>query len=1036
MIPTIPTILLLVFGFSPLFLVSAPFEEEYDLEAEYLYKAHAGIFFSTFVVRLRRTADGLEIHKARGPDQYRPILTIPGDFHGTTLTLRPREIETHGFDIGPWEGMEDIPCLERVYARSVHSHIERGNLFFEIEYTYKRKNDWDCLAIYEKDIIPVRVVHSLRRLKDMASSDYIPLVYSRGNIPFNFLFQEGEGGPFLKRWHPERREIVFHLSDSFEDPRYRDFKETSYRVVEQFNDDLERASLDIRLKLQEPSGKRPGNLSHNVLHLEGEEIVSPRRGTEIVYGGAWTSASPWTGEILQADVTMYGREFLREVPRIWEEMAFFSRRPEGSLPPYSRGLERRLFPGLVDIPNVLASDGGLRGWFELDTEAREEAQGVIVRYYYGLVLAHEFLHALGLGHNFGASFDGPNFYTLDEAQDLGLTRVPPYTSLSDYIQDSRLLYDEPVMGHYDLAALRFSYRGEIEIFREDGPPHFEFVPFEGELHDFLVGERLRPRRYKICGARDNFCNRNDVGTNVAEVAMGLLESYERNYHYENFGLGPNTFRDGGDNIWNYTTRRSNFFGNLPGYYGLWVSRVHQYGMPLMVMGCPASGGNISQRDCQQINDHRNAVLMIGEFLLETIMAPDYTCVAQNEEGQVRTVKMAMVASYLRRAGEGEVNDCFDSRVSSFFRYRWGEEIVAQGGRKITNDSRTIGNWIDRFLAIKALFQRVDGPNSPGYGSWAFVDHPEIGRRTMEIFSHLLTGNPAQVNYSFEKRDGTPMPVEIVMERSYRVDSVDGGYYAFPVRRFFGLPEQGAPSYTKHLLRQATRWGVVSDENTRESVRDRLNYFTIRRQDITEGRPEGEGLAHMTIGDMIYSATPAMVLAKEMIESYHDLFFLKTLDLRTIRESVEKRRLPMPNLPEDLDEDLRIIYSLEDHLIDYLLKIHENGILPNANTLMRRHGRALGIRLMMAHALGEEKIRYALGFRRNLIILGEDEGSPYDDVDVDLARLYDMDLDRVEDFLSGKLEQNVRIFLSRLNLFPDYVPREQVLIPDERALLRR
>ena len=73
---------------------------------------------------------------------------------------------------------------------------------------------------------------------------------------------------------------------------------------------------------------------------------------------------------------------------------------------------------------------------------------------------HELGHNLGLRHNFKGSNDKSNYYTLEQAHQLGLNNIPAYSSTMDYAPS--MLDETPTWGLYDIAAFKFGYGRKVE----------------------------------------------------------------------------------------------------------------------------------------------------------------------------------------------------------------------------------------------------------------------------------------------------------------------------------------------------------------------------------------------------------------------------------------------------------------------------------------------------------------------------------------------------------------------------------------------
>ena len=183
------------------------------------------------------------------------------------------------------------------------------------------------------------------------------------------------------------------------------------------------------------------------------------------------------------------------------------------------------------------------------------------------VMLHELGHNFGLGHNFKASIDEKNAYKKIEEitklfpkedfphiekffpnlkdKDLKKYNLPKYSSVMDYnpIDESIL----PVVGKYDIAALRYLYMGQIED--KDGKiVDLKIDPNPKEqksLTEKLYELNITMKSYEHCSdwialdriinilnqqpeeVRDFLCIRHDAGSNPEEIVEYYLNKRQR-----------------------------------------------------------------------------------------------------------------------------------------------------------------------------------------------------------------------------------------------------------------------------------------------------------------------------------------------------------------------------------------------------------------------------------------------------------------------------------------------------------------------------
>ncbi len=983
--------------------------------------------------------------------------------------------------------VDDFPCLRKMDSDLEHYSIEKETISFQVKNTYRISPSVSCMPNIEHigrsgEVFQVVFKHTFKRLSDLASVDYQKIDYPYlDQRTFGFfetrLSYGYNGNNYLMRWNPHRKIIQFHLSDFFNDTKQKRMKEITYSVFDRVNQALDQAKTGLQVELLESSEKQFGDLSVNMVQLFSEYKQGPLGGKALIVD------NPLTGEIVQADIVMYTSLYSEDVPQTWNEMrdiARFEKRNQQAeyllnddnsveenfvelskkhkigetvpnhFPPLNSfettsdavgvpaegrnsnvcaynisnfSVAKSLISRISELSEVFDEHGVFKKWHELGQEEQKIAKEIIVSSIYGQFLLHEIAHVLGLRHNFLGSFDEKNFYSLEEAKELGLESAPPYSSIADYLVRDDLSNNVGVYGKYDIAALRFGYAREVEVYKGNSETETEFISVGKSLQD-AASRGFRFKTYLYCNDEQvesiAYCNKGDKGTNVSDVARNQLKANDIYYKKKNFRNDRHFISS--DDVEKYVQKRRRFFNSLNGLYDLWYDLVYSHGMRTMVYGCPSSPGRPLSPRCKEINRHRDAINMAGDFLLKTLAEPEYSCIHTNIiDDNAPPVFTTMV--YIYHQLESNVayvpKSCFDPVVKNYFA-RHRRKVIAEGGRYINsfNDAYglyTIGNWMDRFLAVNALFKR-------SHAGGGLADHPVFGPKIAGVFSHLLLGDPAILSGSFRQENGEEIILDYILPSTQAL-SGPFGKGSDRIRQFFDLPETDSSWYVKSLLQQVVNSG--SDYETQ-------NLYTIRRNDIAEGVPSGN-LAYFTLNDTVYSASPTNFMAYKMINAYHDFIFLRRLTREVMETSVERRNLPA-RIPNDLDEDLQAIYNLEDGHIDYLLSVARRGEILDFQRLLGRYNYPLGIMLYRGHILGEKKLRRVRSIRRNQAIPTEFlplcySGTPPcpwgdvigdENVDSDIFKLYNTDLETVKNFLSGELEMSVRIFLSRINLFPDHV----------------
>ncbi|MFI5390976.1 MAG: zinc-dependent metalloprotease, partial [Bacteriovoracales bacterium] len=183
----------------------------------------------------------------------------------------------------------------------------------------------------------------------------------------------------------------------------------------------------------------------------------------------------------------------------------------------------------------------LKPWDKLTEGEQKEVSKLIISFSWQRILIHELGHNFSLRHNFKGNFDEENFYTLKELNDEiapeKFDRVPQYSSIMDYAYTD--LGQLPVLGKYDVAALRYIYTGKIETTIMKDNKKVSKIVTPAELPNNAIPKYLYCTDENV-GA-DASCHRHDEGKSYSDLADHYLEKYQNNKIYTNFRSGKTNF---------------------------------------------------------------------------------------------------------------------------------------------------------------------------------------------------------------------------------------------------------------------------------------------------------------------------------------------------------------------------------------------------------------------------------------------------------------------------------------------------------------
>ncbi len=525
------------------------------------------------LVKLKWEKEGLSVY---APDrEYRfdfsrnqkPIFTIPGSYKayrcatnnlGECTNREEADIETP-WDKRPYfvpnlEGIDfsrsystidifhDDGCIVETNSRLKDYLIKKGVINIEMEREFRVSSSIPCLNKYFQKINKIEDLsfkgtffYSLVRLKDLRSPDYKTFVYprldqkrfgyfknTRNKLDKNFRVAGKEH--LLNRWNPKKDTIIYHLSDAFNRPDMKIFKEETYKAVNDINIILEKADVPFSISLKEPSGKKSGDLRYNMV------VIIPDPLPNLMLGYGPTVKNPITGEIIQGHINMYAGALIKLAPSVYGQMVRLSYReldtifkgghagqiiPAGSnaiaemgrmsfdsgnleainderlnanfsklkiknefierLNHYSEkngyheelylsgGKNKNFIPGIKNIKSLWQENNTLKNWDDLNEGEKKKVTELVIPHMYRTTFIHEFGHNLGLRHNFMGSADRNNFYNIEDDNNI----LPNIFNKSDNPDDFRPPQYSSIMdyGYSDLNELPIFGKYDIAALR-------------------------------------------------------------------------------------------------------------------------------------------------------------------------------------------------------------------------------------------------------------------------------------------------------------------------------------------------------------------------------------------------------------------------------------------------------------------------------------------------------------------------------------------------------------------------------------------
>jgi hypothetical protein len=463
-------------------------------------------------------------------------------------------------------------------------------------------------------------------------------------------------------------------------------------------------------------------------------------------------------------------------------------------------------------------------WDQLSEEERAAIIKILMPHVWVPTLVHEFGHNLGLRHNFSGSADEENYYSSDERRALGMRKKVTYSSIMDYAYRNN--NELPVMGKYDVAALRFAYNRSVEDAKG------KMVKVETTLKELTSGSDTKPavlvKKYKYCSdehvANNPLCNRFDEGTSFEAVAKHYASAFTKNYSKTNFRGRRYSFEGrGGD--FNYVLRLFNTFGNLRQFFEIYDQKNYD-----------GSYDDPNWKDNKALVDIKKGSDLVFDFFMNVLEEPAYHCIELDK----KTGRITKIAPFGEMAKGTQMGDqfgiTFDIRFGCMFLNHYGREGMAylEFGKYFNNsldltvdreqimsgDTSQIdvrGNWMDKSIATLFLSSRFKSPTTIGASSSGnFLDYPEYRKRFMKLANGVLSNSfTKEVIASDMNGNKYKVPMTYGFDSNHMINKS----YNWIVNAFFGLNDNRTNfknvmmSVLKSKLKEATGEGDLERDDS-------------------------------------------------------------------------------------------------------------------------------------------------------------------------------------------------------------------------------
>ncbi|PSW02677.1 zinc-dependent metalloprotease [Photobacterium lipolyticum] len=589
----------------------------------------------------------------------------------------------------------------------------------------------------------------------------------------------------------------------------------------------------------------------------------------------------------------------------------------------------------------------LKSWTQLSKDQQQEVSDAITEHMFKSTLVHEFGHNLGLRHNFMGSMDKANFYQDDEVSKLGYDKMPAYSSVMDY---GASIFDElPTYGKYDIAALRYGYRRQVEVNSTDDTASSTFMSLENIDEKLRLDHQAYPlgaidqlqktiavempgtalKDYRYCTDEHVIsttnCNRFDEGTNVLELTKFRIQKYWDNYDLINRRNGRDKFYDFRLHYYSFSLlqqfseirdviedlgRIDNFLAQTKGSEDSYGSSVTDY----YINFCSQSSNKAKNEVCNTFD----ASLLAANFFIDVLNKPDKVC-----EVEVSTTNDGIINSFIplsdiwKRFGPNLQNktdlplSCFDDDLVATMAQDYEPIKVlseTRDGRSLANMRANnpyqssanavdlLGVWPDKLLAAQMLVKR---------SGYYYSSQDRSNMALIDISSPYLStqGTPQKLKtylgYLGFGMDSFPDPIFVDKDgkRTSTVKryvpnikrAVDVPEYLVGLKRYFQLSKKTVTPMFAALLRNVVAYGSAKEYGLADSSQELIDDITLTQP--SSSRDENDSF-EFSLKTRRYLITRRNGLAKRMAE--------KALLINGHQEKLEQLRNANPRTKRNLD----------------------------------------------------------------------------------------------------------------------------------------
>lgn len=718
------------------------------------------------------------------------------------------------------------------------------------------------------------------------------------------------------------------------------------------------------------------------------------------------------------------------------------------------GTTKTIYPELLKIEGLTNADGTLKRWKLLSSEQQDKILQTILVRSYTATFIHEIGHNLGLRHNFIGSYDKENFFTEDEAKDLGMHASPAYSSVMDYSASE--FNQMAALGKYDIAAIRFAYGREIVLTNGDAVP--VTTDFESTISKITTDLKSMTDKAEIANANKKIsalvtkiaevdaakanseplaylfctdenaglsaiCNRFDEGTSLTEIATYRTSYYDRVWKYRNLRDDKDQFNTYG--ITSYLIARHREFGRVRDIVEDYERFLEFFPKELMEAGCSPAQQQGNPDICGMINDRKDSLLKVADMFINILKTPDHLCAVIDKTNPGVVVgyeKLAELNSNIRPVNV--ITSCFDSQVAKeVAKENPNLEVLGENGRflnsvrdqnpnyKYSSDRAARGIWADKIMAFRFLHQRRWRNSSSDKNFMALVDHPIVKAKVDNIVKHMVLGSPLDEPTPFKMQSGKTFQLPYIIGNEYKIDQIEDGIAW--LKDYLGMDQSGTGNLSEIMLNQLSYVGVQYGEEGTDAAYAQNNSLTLRKYDGVVTSPSPSSIYfYDDFSDTTYSAGKINTMGTYVLNSINSKAKLDEATAEEVKTVLENRI--NPKAPADMSIEHTAYFNLEKDWQVTLVNIAAQGQEVPEAAFVATFGEEQGPLLFKVFSEGATVMT---GIQELIITISQTVPA---DANENVVMLYATNLETLKEYAEGKLsDELVTFFKKQLKRLPSH-----------------